>query len=117
MRLSYRPVHLVVAAVFALALLVALFFAALAPPVAAAGTVANAAGRYDSLVLRDLGGKTAALVQLVAEDGAFTPVELWRSKKGALDVPAPPSSPATSTATASATASSCTTSAGRAHDC
>ena len=64
-----------------------LVLAALArPPAAAAATTENAAGRYDSLVLRDLGGKTAALVQLVAADGVFTPVELWRSKKGAFDV-------------------------------
>jgi hypothetical protein len=55
-------------------------------PVASAETVQNASGRYDSLVLRDLGGRTAALVQLVAVDGAFTPVELWRSKKGKFDV-------------------------------
>ncbi len=47
---------------------------------------AQAAGRFDSLVLRDLGGKTAALVQMVAADGAFAPVELWRSKKGAFDM-------------------------------
>ncbi len=56
------------------------------PSAAAAETVPNAAGRYDGLVLRDLGGKQAALVQLVAEGGAFTPVELWRSKKGAFDL-------------------------------
>ena len=86
MRLSYRPVHLAAAAVFILALLAALTLAALSPPAAAGATVTNAAGRFDGLVLRDLGGKTGALVQLVAEDGAFSPVELWRSKKGAFDV-------------------------------
>jgi len=55
------------------------------PPQADAATVANAAGRYDTLVLRNMGGKRAALVQLVAENGAFTQRELWRSKKGAFD--------------------------------
>ena len=55
------------------------------PSQAGAATVANAAGRYDTLVLRDMGGKQAALVQLVAENGAFTQHELWRSKKGAFD--------------------------------
>jgi hypothetical protein len=83
MRRSCRPVQLATLAV----LVAALLACALArPPAAAAETVANAAGRYDSLVLRDLGGKTAALVQMVAADGAFTPVELWRSKKGSFDV-------------------------------
>ena len=56
-----------------------------APSPVGAETVANAAGRYDGLVLRDLGGKRAALVCLIAENGAFTPVELWRSKPGAFD--------------------------------
>ena len=46
----------------------------------------NAAGRHDTLALRDLGGKTAALVGFVADGGAFTPVELWRSAVGAFDV-------------------------------
>jgi len=59
---------------------------AFASPAAAAETVGNAAGRYDALALRDLGGKQAAIVQLVAANGSFTPVELWRSKKGAYDV-------------------------------
>lgn len=58
---------------------------AAAPAPAGAETVANAAGRYDGLVLRDLGGKRAALVCLIAANGAFTPVELWRSKPGAFD--------------------------------
>jgi hypothetical protein len=71
-----------------LALLLALGLLAywmVAPEPAGAETVANAAGRYDGLVLRDLGGKRAALVCLIAENGAFTPVELWRSKAGAFD--------------------------------
>jgi hypothetical protein len=69
-------------------LLCALLCLLAGPPVAGAAgeTAANAAGRYDGLVLRDLGGKTAAVVQLVADGGAFTPVELWRSKTGAFDV-------------------------------
>jgi hypothetical protein len=58
---------------------------AAAPSPAGAETVANAAGRYDGLVLRDLGGKRAVLVCLIAANGAFTPVELWRSKTGAFD--------------------------------
>ena len=84
MRASCRLIRLAALAAILLGLPAV---AALArPPVAAAAeTVANAAGRYDGLVLRDLGGKQAALVQLVAEDGAFTQRELWRSKKGAFD--------------------------------
>ena len=53
---------------------------------ARAATTANASGRYDGLALRDLGGKTAALVQLVADGGAFAPAEVWRSDPGAFDV-------------------------------
>lgn len=72
----------------ALALLLAALLAwVLAGPSAASAAMAhNAAGRYDGLALRDLGGKTAALTQLVAADGSFTPVEIWRSKKGAFDI-------------------------------
>ena len=83
MRVSCRIDPL--AAVAALVLLIIGVFVLAAPPVTAAETVANAAGRYDTLVLRDLGGKQAALVQLVSEGGAFTQRELWRSKKGAFD--------------------------------
>ncbi len=83
MDLAHRPVRLgALAATLMIAFLIPIF---LAPPLAAAETTANAAGRYDTLVLRDLGGKQAALVQLLAEDGAFTERELWRSKKGAFD--------------------------------
>jgi hypothetical protein len=46
----------------------------------------NAAGRYDTMVLRDLGKRTAAVVSMVAVDGSFTAAELWRSGKGKLDV-------------------------------
>ena len=53
---------------------------------ARAEVVPNAAGRYDTLALRDLGGKTAALVGFVADGGAFAPVELWKSAAGAFDV-------------------------------
>ena len=70
----------------ALTALILAFVVLALPSAAAAETAQNAAGRYDGLVLRDLGGKQAALVQLVADAGVFTPVELWRSKKGAFDV-------------------------------
>ncbi len=46
----------------------------------------NASGRYDTLVLRDLGKKTGAVVAMVAENGRFTARQLWRSKTGKLDV-------------------------------
>jgi hypothetical protein len=84
MRRSCRPVLIAVLAMLTAALLAS---ALARPPAAlAAETVANAAGRYDGLALRDLGGRTASIVQLVAADGAFTPVELWRSRTGAFDV-------------------------------
>lgn len=82
MHLTHRPISL---GAFVATLLILLAIPILAPPPATAETTANAAGRYDTLVLRDLGGKQAALVQLLAEDGAFTERELWRSKKGAFD--------------------------------
>ena len=83
MHLSLSRTYL---AALAAAVFVGLTMALLAVvPVAAAETEPNASGRYDALVLRDLGGKQAALVQLVAEGGAFTQRELWRSKKGAFD--------------------------------
>ncbi len=53
---------------------------------AAAEVVGNAAGRYDTVVLRNLGNHTAAVVCMVADGGAFTPQELWRSKAGTFDV-------------------------------
>ncbi len=84
MALSFRPVR--IAAVAALVLLITGIAVQAAPPAAAAEVAQNAAGRYDGLVLRDLGSRQAALVQLVAEGGSFTPVELWRSKKGAFDM-------------------------------
>ncbi len=76
------------------ALALALLFAALAlggaaaPAARAADTrvVGNAAGRYDTVVLRNLGKHTAAIVCMVADGGVFTPQELWRSKAGAFDV-------------------------------
>ena len=83
MRVSCRPIR--PAALAALVLLIIGVFVLAVQPVAAAETTQNASGRYDTLVLRDLGGKQAALVQLIAEDGAFTERELWRSKKGAFD--------------------------------
>ncbi|MBE3033040.1 MAG: VCBS repeat-containing protein, partial [Actinobacteria bacterium] len=46
----------------------------------------NASGRYDTVVLRDLGKRTAAVVSMVADGGAFTADQLWRSRKGKLDV-------------------------------
>ena len=49
-------------------------------------TSENAAGRYDTVVLRDLGKRTAAVVSMVAAGDAFTADELWRSRKGKLDV-------------------------------
>lgn len=69
-----------------LTLLTVVTVAMMAPPGAAAETTPNASGRYDTLVLRDLGGKQAALVQLLADGTSFTQRELWRSKKGAFDV-------------------------------
>src|SRR5665648_494608 len=84
MRVS-RPPTLPAALAALVPLIVAVVILAV-PSAAAAETAQNAAGRYDGLVLRDLGGKQAALVQLVAEGGALTPRELWRSKKGAFDV-------------------------------
>jgi len=83
MRVSCRPIRPAALAALVLIILAAAILAL--PSAAAAETVANAAGRYDTLVLRDLGGKQAALVQLIAEDGAFIERELWRSKKGAFD--------------------------------
>ncbi len=83
MRVSCRPFR--PAALAALVLLIIGVFVLAVQPVAAAETTQNASGRYDTLVLRDLGGKQAALVQLIAEEGAFTERELWRSKKGAFD--------------------------------
>jgi protocatechuate 3,4-dioxygenase beta subunit len=83
MRVSCRPIRPAALAALVLIILTAAILAL--PSAAAAATVQNAAGRYDTLVLRDLGGKQAALVQLIAEDGAFTQRELWRSKKGAFD--------------------------------
>ena len=70
MRRSCRSVRLVAQPTVLVAALLACTLAR--PPAAAAGTTANAAGRYDSLVLRDLGGTTAALVQMVVAGGAFT---------------------------------------------
>jgi hypothetical protein len=46
----------------------------------------NAAGLYDTLVLRDLGGRQVALVSMAAAEGAFTPTELWKSTLGGFDV-------------------------------
>ena len=83
MHLTHRPIGL---GAFVAILLILLALLLMAPPRAAAEIVGNAAGRYDTLVLRDLGAKQAALVQLVSEAGAFTERELWRSKKGALDI-------------------------------
>ncbi|HOT24002.1 MAG TPA: carboxypeptidase regulatory-like domain-containing protein [Thermoleophilia bacterium] len=45
----------------------------------------NAAGLYDTLVLRDLGGRRAALWTMAAANGAFAPAELWKSAAGAFD--------------------------------
>lgn len=75
------------AAVMAVAAaMAALALAAGAPAAAAGDTVGNASGRFDTLLLRDLGGKTAALVQMVADGDALTPVEVWRSAPGGFDV-------------------------------
>ncbi|HET6494854.1 MAG TPA: VCBS repeat-containing protein [Thermoleophilia bacterium] len=79
---AHHRLPLLLALILALGLFV---YWAAAPAPAGAETMANAAGRYDGLVLRDLGGKRAALVCLVAENGAFTPLELWRSKSGKFD--------------------------------
>jgi len=66
MALSFRLVRL---GAFAAILVIVLSVAVLLTPApAAAETAANAAGRYDTLILRDLGGKQAALVQLIAKD-------------------------------------------------
>ena len=46
----------------------------------------NAAGAYDTLVLRDLGDRQAALVSMVAAEGAFAPTELWKSVAEGFDV-------------------------------
>ena len=54
------------------------------PPLVTASD--NASGRYDTVVLRDLGKRTAAVVAMVAEDDTLTPQQLWRSKAGKLDV-------------------------------
>jgi len=83
MEFSHRFVRLGVLSVILLACVLA---PCLAPTGAVAETAANASGRYDTLVLRDLGGKQAAVIQMIADGGAFSPVELWRSKKGAFDV-------------------------------
>ena len=85
----YSQSRRVLAALALTLLLAVLALAGLAPPAARgadARVVANAAGRYDTVVLRDLGHRTAALVCMVADGGTFTPQELWRSKAGTFDV-------------------------------
>lgn len=69
MAISFRPALLVACVAVVLACLSGALPGA---PDAVAEVTANAAGRYDSLVLRDLGGKQATLVQLVAANGAYT---------------------------------------------
>jgi hypothetical protein len=64
----------------------AILFLLTAPAAATSSTISNASGRYDSLVLRDLGGQTAALVSMAAAGSTFSPVEVWRSASGAFDV-------------------------------
>jgi hypothetical protein len=74
------------ALVLLVVLLLALLGLLLGAAAAAGEVVGSASGRYDTVVLRDLGKGTAAVVSMVAADGAFTPRELWRSEAGAYNV-------------------------------
>jgi len=68
------------------ACLLATLFLLTAAAAARAAVAPNAAGAYDTLVLRDLGDRQAALVSMVAAEGAFAPTELWVSAAGGFDV-------------------------------
>jgi Carboxypeptidase regulatory-like domain/Concanavalin A-like lectin/glucanases superfamily/FG-GAP-like repeat len=55
------------------------------PARAAVQSAQNAAGRLDTLGLSNLGNRTSVLYTFVAEDGAFTEKDFWKSGAGAFD--------------------------------